>query len=161
MDLLLLQSLFLHARKRRFEGVGGRGTKAAFAFAVEVHRRRLQLDQDRRGFQRIGRMAAIFACQVSETELRFAAALPQEIGIYLGGLRFGLAHEFGERRRLEAQQHARCLDLVPLAVRRLHLQRRVALCEHGADLERAGLFVQHVHGFKAEGVGFVERRRHP
>ena len=105
-------------------------------------------------------MAAIFARQVDKTELRFAAALPQEIGIDLGRESFCLAHEFGERRRLEAQQHARRLDLVSLAVRCLHLQRRVAFGEHGADLERAGLFVQHVHGFKAEGVGFVERRRH-
>jgi len=105
-------------------------------------------------------MAAIFARQVGKAELRFAAALPQEIRIDLGGERFGLVHKFGERRRLEAQQYARRLDLAPLAMRRLHLQRCIAFGEHAADLECAGVFVQHVHGIRAEGIGLVERRRH-
>ena len=103
-------------------------------------------------------MTVILARQIGEAKFGFAAALPQEIGVDFGGQCLGLAHELGERRRLEMQQYARGLDLAPFAVRGFHLKRSPAFGEHGSDLERAGLFVQHVHGIWTEGIGLLERR---
>jgi hypothetical protein len=111
----------------------------------------MQLEQDPGGFERRRCAAAVLPGQIREAELGLAADLPEEIGVDFLGQRTGAIEEGVETGVLEAQEDVRRLDLGPLAVRRLDVERGVVLGEHGADFEGAGLFVQDVHRTRRDG----------
>ena len=145
-DSLALLALALEAGERRLQGFRRRGLEAPLALAMEVHRRRVQLEEDARRLDRCRRVAVVLGGEVGESELRLAARLPQEIDVDLRRRVLGPLEEVGDPRLAEPQQDVGALHLAALAVRRLDLQRSVVLREHGADLEGAVVLVQDVHG---------------
>ena len=72
----LLQALPLQAGERGLQRLLGRGLEAALAPAVEIHRRRLQLQQDARRLHRRRLAAEVLGRQLGERRTPRAAASP-------------------------------------------------------------------------------------
>ena len=121
------------------------------ALAIKIRRRSMQLDQYSGRLQGRWRVAAIIFGEIGKSELGFTAALPQETGINFSRDRLGARHELTKSRLLEAQQHGVRLDFASLAMRRLHLQRGIAVREYCTDLEGAVFFVKNIHGGETVG----------
>jgi len=128
---------------------------APLALLVEVHRRGMQPERNRRRFDRAGGMTVIFLRELVEHELVRAAALPQKIGIQFGRRRLGHVHEPRHGRVFETQQHVARLDLGALAMRCFHLQRGSVVSHDARHLDGAVFFVEYVHS----GNFCVSRRR--
>src|SRR6185295_206506 len=67
--------------ERQLERCFGRGLIVPTPAPVEVHRRRMQLEQDAGGFGRSRLASDVFAREVLESEFRSSRTLPQEISI--------------------------------------------------------------------------------
>ena len=143
---LQLAPFSLDAGARRLQRLRGRSLVAPLALLVEMHRRRMQPQRQRRRLTRRGRPAEILRRQLGEAELRLAAHLPQEVGIDSGGDRLRIGKQYRRRRTGETQQHVRCLDLQAFAGNRFDLQRGIVIGEDGAGLERAVVLEKDMHG---------------
>src|SRR6185312_14679996 len=99
---------------------------------------------DRGGFLRRGRAPVVLGRERFERELAGPAHFPKEARIDGAGHLLRLAHEGAERLTVEAQQHARRLDLRALAVGRLDLERRPGFREDGSHAEGAVLLEEHL-----------------
>ena len=139
-------ALALDAGARRLQRLGGSSLVASLALLVEMHRRGVQPQRQRRGLARRGRMAEILLRQLGEAEFRIPAYLPQEVRIDPGrdGLRIG--EQYRRRRPRETQQYVRRLELQALAGNRFDLERGIVVGEDGAGLERAVVLEKNMHG---------------
>jgi hypothetical protein len=131
--------------------------KAALALAMEIHRRRMQAQQQRSGFDGVGFVPVVVGGQLFETEFVVGAGFPEKVGVYTAAGFVGTFHQLGRGRLDEAQQYIRALDLGALAGRQLDLQRGVVVGKDLAGLETAVFFKQDVHqtrgGEAAAGTG--------
>src|SRR5262249_33817120 len=131
----LLHALFLLDRgERELEGLLRRGLEPTLAAAVEVHRRRMELDQNSRGLHRRGLAPDVVLGELAKPELARTTALPQETDVEILRELLGLGEELRAGGALEGEQHVRRLDLGSAPVRALDLEGGGALAEHRADL---------------------------
>src|SRR5207344_3641322 len=93
-------------RRRRLE--------ATLPLAMEIDRRRVQLQEDARRLERRRGMAVVLGGELGESELGFAACFPQEVGVELRRRPLGPLEEVGEPRLAEPQQDVSALDLAAL-----------------------------------------------
>src|SRR2546421_7352088 len=110
-DLRLHPLFLLDSGERLLESFGRRGLETALAAVIEVHRRRLQLDQYARRLDRARIAPDILARKLVEAEFASGAHLPQEIDVELLGKLVGGGKKLGARRLLKGQQHVGALTL--------------------------------------------------
>ena len=152
VDLPRFARLALDRGQRRLQRVRRRLAVAAAPLLVEIHRRRVQQARHRRLLGDARARAEVVAREHREVEFAVVARLPQEIDVERGGERLRLLERIVRRRRCEAQQHARRLDLGALAARGFHLQRGVVVGEDGAGLQLAVVLVQDIHRWDPIGA---------
>jgi hypothetical protein len=140
-----LLALLLEAGERGLEDVGGGLAEAPAALAVEPDRRRVQAQQQGGRFDRGGCAALVFGGEVGEGEFVLAADFPEELDVQAFGLGLGAREQVGRAGLAEFHQHMGALELHPLAVGVLDLQRGVVIGEDGPGLEGPVLFIQHEH----------------
>ena len=143
-----LAALALDRGERRLQRLRGRGPVAAAALLVEIHRRAVELHEQRGRLDRLRRAPVVLARQPLEAEFLLPAALPEKIRVDVRGEPAGVLHEAREAAAVEAEQHRGSLHLRALAVRRLDLQRSVVVGQDGADLEAALLLVEDALGLQ-------------
>src|SRR5262249_8093339 len=151
------------------EGLLRRGLEPTLAAAVEVHRRRMELDQNSRGLHRRGLAPDVVLGELAKPELARTTALPQETDVEILRELLALAEEFRARGALEGELHVRRLDLGSAPVRALDLEGGGALAEHRADLQVAVFFIEKLHARRiprcardaAESSAGCGRRRPP
>jgi len=119
--------------------------EAAASLAMEIHRCRMQAQQDGRRLHRAGALTVVLGGEVLEAELGLAARFPEEFRLDAFRFAFRALEQLGRRRSGEAQQYVGGLHLDALAAAGLDLQRGRVVGEHGAGLEGAVLFKQDIH----------------
>ena len=139
-------TLALDAGARRLQCLRRSGLVASLPLLVEMHRRGVQAQRQRRGFARRRRPAEIFPRELGKPELRLTAHLPQEVGIDPGRDRLRIGEQYRRRRTRETQQYVRRLELQALAGNRFDLERGIVVGEDGAGLERAVVLEKNMHG---------------
>ncbi len=149
LDGRSLLALLLETGQRRLQDLRRGLAEAPLALAVEVNRRRMQAQQQRRRFHG-GRLAAgVVGGELLEAELGVRTGFPEEVDVDGGRFALGEIEQFRGRRRVEAQQDVGGLDLAALARGKLHLQRGVVVGHHDAGLEGAVFLEQDVHEQKS------------
>jgi len=152
LDRFLALAFLLQTGERRLQDLGRRLLEASLALAVEVDRRAVQAQQQRRRFDRGGFGAIVFPREVEIGELFLAAHFPQEVGVERLGLALGLVEQRLRFRFAEGEEHGVALDLQPAAGRKLDVQRGLLLRDERAGLEGAGLFEKDEHGTMSNGL---------
>src|SRR5262249_6468977 len=92
-DLRLLMLSLFHAGQGGAQSVRRRGAISTPAFAVEIHRDRMQLHEDARGLDGGRGAPAILLREFRKAELLGSAALPEEVSIHAPGHRLRLREQ--------------------------------------------------------------------
>jgi hypothetical protein len=130
-----LLALLFETGEGRLENFGRSLAEAALALAMEIDRRRMQGQQQRRRFDRRGDVTEVLVGKIRKRKLAVTHTLPEKIGLDAGGQRLGLIEQSVGSRFIVAQQDVRRLDLAALAGGRLDLQRAVVVGHNGGRLE--------------------------
>jgi hypothetical protein len=145
LDRQCLLTLLLETGKSGLENFRRRLAETPAALAVEIHRCCVQRQEQRRRFDRTGRVTEVLVSKIGEMEFAVSDALPQKVGFDAGQQQFRLLEQHSRRRLVVTQQDAGSLDLAALPGCCLDLQRAVVVGQDGGRTKSAVFFEQYMH----------------